>query len=296
MELLYMHEHLACFDYDHSQRPQIEMLAFRMGQQQDVFIDANEIIFFMKGTIRQVFRDYPMFENSEGEFVFLPCNGKVSLSAISDSTVIVFRLDKHIRFCENYFLENLYLPQHLILQQQEEAPCIKKLLMNERISNFIAALNDCISDGLRCRHFFELKVKEFFLLLRAYYTKEQLRDLFRLVLSPDTTFSEYIRKNRNKYPTVKQMAASMNLSTVHFSAKFKKIFGQTAYRWMKQSKVRHIRREIIFGAKPLKLIAEENGFSTMAQFSNFCKKELGTVPSRIRKEVMGLIEPHTHQH
>lgn len=285
MELLYTQEHLNCFNYDRSQKPQIEILTYKAGQQQEVLISTNEIVFFVKGTIRQVFRDYPMFENAVGEFIFLPGNLKISLSVVSDCIVTVFRLDKQIKLCENYPLENLYHSPHGVLLMQEQAPHICGLSMNERVVHFLTGVNDCVSDGLGCRHFFELKIEEFFLMLRAYYTKEQLRVFLGLVLSEDTVFSEYVRKNWTKYPTVKRMASSMNLSVVYFSTKFKRIVGQTAYHWIKEAKVRYIHQEILLKVKPLKVIAEENGFSTIAQFSNFCKKELGAVPSQLRRGV-----------
>lgn len=285
MELLYKQEHLNCFYYDRSQKPQIEILTYKTGQQQEVSIHADEIVFFVQGTIRQVHRGYPAFENSAGDFIFLPCNSKISLSAISDSIVTVFRLDKQIKLCENYRLEDLFHSKQAVLQTKEQTPHIYALLMNERVSHFLTGVNECVSDGLRCRHFFELIIEEFFLMLRAYYTKEELGSFLRLVLSGDTAFLEHIRKNWKKYPTVKQMAASMNLSVVRFSAKFKKTLGQTAYQWLKQAKAQHIYQEINQGEKPLKRIAEENGFSTIAQFSNFCKKELDVTPSQIRKRI-----------
>lgn len=64
-----------------------------------------------------------------------------------------------------------------------------------------------------------------------------------------------------------------------------RILEQTAYQWIKRAKAQHIHQEITQGLKPLKKIAEENGFSSMAQFPKFCKKELGETASRIRKGI-----------
>lgn len=255
MGLLYIQEHLDCLSYDHSQRPQIEILTFSIGQQAEVFIGTNEIVFFVKGSIRQVFRDYPEYENSAGEFIFLPCGGKISLLALSESIVTVFRMEKPLKLCEHYLLEQLYpLPVHTA------QPSVASLRMNKRVRHFLQGVNSCVSDGLGCRHFYDLKVRELFLMLRAYYTKEQLRVFLGLILTMDTLFSECVRKNWDKYPTVRQMAAFMGLSQKHFSSKFKCIFGQTAYKWIKQSKAWSIHQEIVSTGKSLKHIAEENGF------------------------------------
>lgn len=282
MDVLHLHEHLNCFEYDRSPRPQIEILTFKQGQWREVFINANQIVFFMEGTIRQVLRGHPEYVNSAGQFIFLPCGVEISLVALCDSVVTVFRLDKIPGLCESFPLEGLHTQGYGDAIQGERPP-VGCLHTNEAVACFLYSLNKFVSGGLRCRHFFNIKIREFFLILRVYYPREQLRDFFALILSADTAFSEYIRKNWDKYPTVRQLAASINMTPKQFSARFRKIFAETPYQWIKQSRARMIHRDLVAGQKSLKQIAAENGFTVIPQFTNFCKKELGASPSMIRK-------------
>lgn len=54
---------------------------------------------------------------------------------------------------------------------------------------------------------------------------------------------------------------------------------------MKANKAKVIQDEITSTNKPFKQIAYENEFSTIAQFTKFCKKEIGKTPSSIRASV-----------
>lgn len=288
MEVLYLHEHQKCFCYDHSERPQIETVAFKKGQCIEIYIHTNEVVFFMKGVIRYILDSYLPIESSAGQFIFLPCGGKLSIEAMVDSAVTVFRLNKPVDLCEGYPLEKLHV--------QLRGGCTNKagkchcpigcLHINEPISYFLDGINRCLDEGLRCRYFYGLKIKELFLMLRAYYPKEELEDFLKPVLSGDTAFSEYIRANRDKYATVKQMAASLNLTPKVFAAKFKHVFGSTPYSWLKHEKVETIRRQLLVSSETFKWIAAENGFNTVQQFTNFCKKELGASPSQFRMEAI----------
>jgi len=129
-----------------------------------------------------------------------------------------------------------------------------------------------------------MKIREFFLMLRAYYPKDELREFLSMILSRDTAFSEYVRNNRNKFPTVIALAKSMHLTQRQFASRFKEVFGCTPYRWIKEGKILMIHRQITSTRKPIKQIAYENGFGSLAQFTRFCKTELGKTPTELRME------------
>lgn len=288
MEVLNLQEHKKCLYYDHSERPQIETVTFKRGQCFEIFIHTNEVVFFMEGAIRYILDNYPPLENSAGQFIFLPCGGKLSFEALIDSTITVFRLNKPVDLCEGYHPQKLYVQtEGGCTRKSEQCYCpIESLYVNEQVSYFLEGVKRNLSGGLCCKYFFGLKIKELFLMLRAYYSKEELKNFLKPVLSVDTAFSEYIRVNRDKYTTVKQLAASLNVTPKAFATKFKYVFGSTPYSWIKREKVETIRQLLLAGDKSLKLIAAENGFNTVQQFTNFCKKELGASPTQLREDAL----------
>lgn len=117
--------------------------------------------------------------------------------------------------------------------------------IKDEVSYFLKGLKACLSDGLRCRYYFELKMKEFFFLIRAYYTTEELARFFYPLLSNDTSFSEFVYNNYSKVKTVQELASLSNYSHSGFIKRFKKTFGVPAYQWIKQQKASRILHEIM---------------------------------------------------
>lgn len=283
MEIVDIQEHINCFNYDCTNKPRIEIISIEAGHNREVEIIENEIAFFIEGHIRFSYQDYFGREISAGQFMFLPCGGKTIMTAVEASVVIFFRMVHTIRLCENYTIEQLFFAEGVPSVLHTTNSLSGTLPIDEDIQWFLEGLRYQIGRGVKCIRFFDLKITEFLLLLRINYTKKQVREFFSMILSPDTAFSEQVRRDWDKYPSVEKLASSMNMSVKQFSSKFKAVFKQTAYKWMKRSRAELIHREIKTDAKPFKQIAQEYGFNTVYQFTNFCKKELGCTPSEIRR-------------
>ena len=281
MELLYIDEHLKCFNYDHSKESQIEVVNYLKGEKIEFLINTSQVVFFLEGCIRYKFYDFPECTVNKGNFLFLPMGYECTYYAENNTKILIIRLYNPIKFCESYFVERLFNPESDIGNQQE----IKVLEINTRVWQFISSLIDCINDGVKCKHYFDLKIKEFFLMLRVYYPKNELRGFLSIILSKDTAFSEYVRINRNKYSTVAALAKSMNLTLKQFNPRFKRLFGRTPYDWIKEGKTLAIHHEITATKKPIKQIAIEAGFVSMPQFTRYCKREFRKTPTDLRDEV-----------
>ena len=285
MGLKYINEHLACFNYDHSVKPQIEVVKIDKQEERALAITENEIVFVLQGRIKFFFEDFPDYECQKGQFTFLPSGGKYAITGLSDSLVIVFRLNKAIVLCENFKIESLFTDS---LQKGEYYPrtehWFSKLTIKPCIWHFLEGLLDCVNDGIKCRYYFENKIKELLLLLRAYYTKEELHDFFFLILSRNTEFSEYIRLRWRQFNTVQEMADSMHLTHKQFYRRFVSVFGKTPQQWIMEGKAGIVYSEITSTNKQFKQIALENGFNADTQFNHFCKRMFGHTPTEIRAE------------
>lgn len=282
MELLYAKEHLSCFNNENSEKPLIEVKSMVKGQNSELCVTDNEIVFFLDGCICFEFDDFPDYEAVKGQILFLPSGGTYFYSVQADTRVIILRILDSISLCENYRIERLYEYKKGQDRHAPETRSFSVLEMVPRVWHYVKGLNDCISDGIRCRYYSEMKIREFFLLLRTYYPKEDIHDFFYLILSGNTAFSEYVRLRWRQYHTVRELAASMHLSPKQFSTRFTAVFEKTPYRWMTEGKARIVQSEIVSTDKPFKQIALENGLSSDAQFTRFCRKELGMTPTEIR--------------
>lgn len=285
MDLLYLEEHQECLNYDNAIKPAIEILNIKKGVRESITTNNNEIVFFLEGKLRFIFKDFPEYTASKGEIIFLPAEECFSYETLSDCLIIVFRIKYSIRLCDAVPIEKIYYSNKSTIDQytpRTKSLCL--LQMNPKVWYLLNGLRDNINDGLKCMHYFELKIKEFFFTLRAYYTKEEIHDFLYLIISGDTAFSEYIRLNWTKYQTVSDLAKSLNMSNKQFYLKFRRIFDKPPYQWMLEGKIQIIYNEIVGSKKPFKQIASENGFSATSQFSKFCKLKLGKNPTEIRLE------------
>ena len=287
MDVLYIKEHLGCYNYNKEEKPQIEVLKIVKGQSLKLYVTENEIVFFMEGRIKFQFRDFPEYEATKGQFFFLPSGGKYSCQAVTTARVIIFRLVKPvIRLCEVFPIEKLYNSgeSKKNLLQPDTTHWFRILDINARLWSFLEGVNDCISDGIKCRCYFELKIKELLLYLRVYYKKENLHDFFFLILSEDIVFSEYVRLHWQHFKTIQELADSMHLSRRQFSSRFVSAFGKKPQEWINKSRAQVIHREITSTRKLIKQIAIEQGFAHEALLTRFCKKELNATPTEIRKK------------
>jgi len=287
MDILNIAEHLKCFNYDHSKNPQIEIINYTKGESIELLINISEIVFLLKGRIKYTFHLLSGCSLKRGEMLFLPVENRfVRLSVESDATMMIFRLYNPIKLCESYLVERLFDPKEFntsgMFVDHADKPMV--LDINQRMFYFVNGVINNVTDGIKCKHFFEMKIKEFFMLLRAYYPKSEIKKFLYPVLSSDTAFSEYVKNNRNKFSTVIALAKSMHLTQRQFVRRFRKVFNRTPYSWMKESRTSTMRSEITTTVKPLKQISHECGFSSIAQFTRYCKKEVGMTPMELRNK------------
>lgn len=285
MAITNLSEHLRCFNYDNSDKPAIQTVKFVKGSAGNSAVHSNEIICIMEGRIRFSSKNYPQHEGIKGQIFFLPIASNYAYEAMANSMVVVFRISSPIILCQNISLENLYKANRQ--NDNEYDPLTKnvgKLEMNARLWHLMDGIVDCLADDIKCRSWMEMKINEFFLLLRIYYAKEDIYDFLFLILSCNTTFSEQVRLHWKRFQTVNQLAEFLNYTPKQFTTRFTAVFGQTPYKWMLEGRARIVHTEITTTNKQFKQIAQDNGFTSDSAFTRFCKNELGKTPSQIREE------------
>lgn len=283
MNLLNTNEHFDCFNYDNQILPMIEIKRLKIGDSGELKLSNNELVFVLEGRLKYFVSGFSEKNLEQGQFLFHAAGSHLLFTVLIDAVIMIFRPQKIVRLCDNYRIENLY--RTAISTENDQADSTLVLLdINSRLWHFIIGLKDCISDGLSCKTFFELKISELFIFFRAYYSKKQLQEFLHPILTPDIAFSEMVRYLcADKFYTVEELSSEMNLSSRQFTKRFKRVFNTTPYQWIKKRKVDSVRRELITTDKPIKEIAADHGFGSLGQFTNFCKDEMGKTPSSFRK-------------
>jgi len=279
MELLYAQEHLSCYNYEKGSRPTIEKLTLKKGQKWSVFSIDNKSIFVLQGSLCFSFGETLDKIIPSGQMMLLPAGSQFKSIAEEDAVLIIIRLYNTKQLCDCFSLDAL-----LKEEDSDFDPDLYFLDINERVGPFLSFLDTCMTDGLKCTYYFELKAKEYYFLLRAYYPKKELLRFFYPLLSKDISFSELVLKNHYKVKTVQELANMTHYSLSGFQKRFKKVFGVSAYHWMKDERSKSIYHEINSTVKSFKEISEDYGFSSPSHFNDFCKTNFGSTPGRIRRK------------
>lgn len=276
-------EHTSCINYNTGKRALIEVQNYKDGEEIVLDYILNCIVFVVRGSLRYQLGVHPEKTLVSKEALFVPGHYKCRAVAEGDTTIMVFRLEKNVIFCDSYIIDNLVYDTQECPMVKDESLQPYHLPFNDLLDDYLLLLEKFLSHGMKCYIFLSNKIDELFFIFRGFYDKEELGCFFKKAMSNDSWFSNYIFQNASKYKSVTELASSMNYTVSGFEKRFKRVFGISCYFWMKEQKARMILHELNTGDKPIKEISEDFGFSSTSAFSEFCKSMLGKPPGQIRK-------------
>ena len=277
--LLYKEEHQSCLNYRVTQAANIRLLHLNKDTRQIVDTSQPILIFVLKGEVLVTTDNYNQVLHTAGHFSLQTRNSSTYVQVVQDSVVISFHTPHDISLCDRFSVQQL--PQYL---PKDFRYTFGLLPIRPRLQEYLTVLCNLLEDGLGCVHFHELKLRELFILLRAYYNKVELATFFYPLIGKNRDFKDFVFENYLKVATLNEFARLANTSIDTFKRRFKETFGEPAYKWMTQRKVEHVYRDLTLSLKTIPEIAEEYHFSSVPYLTTFCKQHLGKTPQQIRNE------------
>ena len=279
-ELYYKDEHLNCFLYDSYENPIITYVDKTKGETFHVNENHNRIFFLLKGKISFLYASKTHTILEEGTFILLPRGCEYTMNIEEDSSILIVNMHYKVNFCEHFPLEILYkLNKNMKINHSTLHP----LKINKLISIYLSNVTATVSAGLRCVYFHEIKQRELFYYLRAYYPKPDLAAFFAPILNDDTDFAELIYQNYESAKSLSDLAEATHYSVSGFKKRFLKVFGISPHTWIEKEKAKKIHFEINCTQKPFKEISAKYNFYSLSHFNGFCRKMYGMSPSTLRK-------------
>ena len=281
MSLFYKEEHTTCYDYKLPTSANFRVIHFQESSiPQAINVDRSVIIFLLKGEVVVNCNNFRNKVHKEGEIALLPRNSCCFIKVIKECTLISCSFVQNIDFCNRFSFQKLteFIPKKYTYN-------FMFLPIKERLSEFLTLLRHCLDDKMSCGHFHELKEKELFILLRAYYPKEELAMFFFPLLGKDIDFKDFVLNNCLEVADLNEFAQRANLSIDTFKRRFKETFGETAHKWIAQRKSEFIYQDLLLTDKSFADIAHEYKLSSQSYLSAFCKKHFGKSPQEIRDGV-----------
>jgi len=212
---------------------------------------------------------------SAGQIFSMLAGEGFSVSAYTDeSEALVFRFYDKVEFCNAAGLTT-----------GEEATGSLRfftLTQNSDVMHYIRTMAFYCDKGLRCRRYLNNKVGELMHLLQVFYPRQDFNNLFNKITSAGYGFQREVANHITSCKSVYEIASVMNLSVSGFEKKFKKIFGESPYHWMKRQKAQKILHLLCSDELSFKQIANQLEFTSISEFNDFVKRELKQTPGQIR--------------
>lgn len=278
--LLYAEEHRSCLNYRIPHVAAIKVEQFP-GDSAYHIIDTHEatLFFMLEGEAYITSNNYKNILHRNGYMSLQPANSSCYVRITKPSTVISCHFSHATNLCERYSLQQLsqFIPQGFEYN-------FTLLPIRERLNEYLVLLQHCLNDGLGCLHFHELKTHELFILLRAYYSKEELATFFYPIIGKNQDFKDFVYANYLKVNNLNEFATLAHTSVDTFKRRFKETFNEPVHKWITHRKAEHIYRDIVLTNKSLGELAEQYHFSSVAYLSTFCRQHLGRTPQQLRNE------------
>ena len=170
------------------------------------------------------------------------------------------------------------------LKQKEDVPQPKKLIGNKLIEDYMNNLSiyfenpETLDEELGI-----LKLKELMLILLKSENHSDIRRLLSEAFADvNVKFKDAIETNIFNNLSLDQLAFICNMSLSTFKREFKKAFGESPARYIKERRLQHAASLILCSSDPISAIAYDCGFQDITTFSASFTKMYKISPSKYR--------------
>lgn len=260
-----------------ARRKTIEFVKAKREIEGNCLIKKNRLIYIFKGKASFYCGYRKMGEVTDKSLVFFPEGSRVEFKLARETQFLVFNLNEELRLSNSCCLE-----QEIVGKMDDDSSHI--LVVADPIVMFMESLRYNLQMGLDSERYLNMKISELEFMISAIYPKEQLVAFFNDAYYRDSVFSDWIWNNHRQFANVKDLARSMNYTVSGFEKRFRKIFGQPPYTWMKEQKAKLIHEEVCATEYNFKEIADRYNFASPSTFNDFYKRVFGETPGVARKK------------
>lgn len=254
----------------------IEWKAGEVLWQKD-FDKSSRLLFLLEGEMEVIYGNLNPRIIHDGHMILLSSLTNCVCRTVTPVRLMLLVLDKWNYGCDNYAFQNL-APIYSLIKYDFQALDIRTPL-----DAYLELLQVYLKENIIAKGFYDEKMKEFFILLRAYYDAEELTMLFYPLLGKNMNFRKMVQDNYAKVKNASEYAELCGFSLGVFQRKFKDVFGETVYQWMQRQKAEQIKHRLMITNVNLKELSDEFGFASAAHFNKFCKIWFGMTPSELRQ-------------
>lgn len=241
--------------------------------------DLNYLIFLLEGELSVSYNEHLNIKVDSREFIFIPKSSEFYIRAVSHSCFIVASFE----LLERAYDKLSFNAYWNIASQTEHhfAPLSIDYVLND----FLYSLVRYIRNGLDCEKMSEIKLQELFLLLKRFYPKETIANLFHPILGRSPGFKDKVMQNYQNVNGVDELARLLGMGRTNFDLRFKKEFGIPPLQWMLKEKAKRVRFSMADPGVTLSDIMQKYNFNSPTHLNRFCKQQFGCSPSELMKKI-----------
>jgi AraC-like DNA-binding protein len=279
-DLLYAKEHFECKQYQHDVSNGFIYREYEPGHEivrESSY--SNFVLFVVSGSIQVNCMLYPTRRVSAGEMFLIPISAFFDIKTLESTKLVWFIFDHWDFHCVSTPFKSL--KQYGRNLQNG----LNVININRHMQLFINLLISYLRNGVNCKSLHRLKSDEFFLLLRAFYTKEEVVKMLHPLLANTMDFRMFCFNSVNNVKNVREMIDGSGMSRSMFYEKFKAEFGDISpKKWLDT----YINQRILNAAAlpdiSVKELMYKTGFNDESAFTQYCKRHFGKVPTVIIAE------------
>ena len=248
------------------------------GSEQQLYQGETEyhsVLFCIQGSARLASGD-DLCELQVGQMKFIPRGSAVHAYLSSDGELLSAYFDVIDFLCDKISLQQLKELKETVAYNPNP------LEVRGAIPSMLTTLKVYLQDKALCAYLHELKVKELFWNLRAYYSREELAAF----LSPVLGVSKFHNEVINAFTCnirVADLAERVYMATSTFYKQFREEFGEPPEQWIRTQS----NKQILFLIQDYDLtigeIATRLSFGSLSSFSRYCSKNFGYAPTALRQ-------------
>ena len=191
------------------------------------------VLFINRGSVIIELPNHQKLRIRNKQIVLLSNYSNYNLTAKSDADLTVLYFERPGSRCDLLRFDKMKSNAY-----DKNGQLVRTLKMNKPLQDFVKYMDFYLERKMYCRHLHEIKESEFFFLVRAFYTKEDIAYFFDPVVRSLNDFTNQVKGNYMKVESVRELAEICNMTTKTFTRKFKATFHQTPKQWMMTEKAK----------------------------------------------------------
>jgi AraC-like DNA-binding protein len=275
--LFYLEEHNSCRKYKSDFRTGFKYSTIKAGSAlENMDASYNYILFVKEGQISVNCNEYTGQLIKEDECILIPKGARMSCLSVQNSALLVMTFDVLQNICDKAMLHSYQVEYTQIAYHFTPTP------IRYPLTSFVDLLITYLKGGIDCEHLHEIKEKEFFLVLRRCYSKEEIVSLLHPIIGV-SRFKGFVLQNYKNVDSVTELAELSGMRRTIFDIRFREVFGMSARQWMLSQIAKHIRYKAMDPEVTIRDIMDEFKFNSATHFCRFCKQQFDCTPKELLK-------------